>query len=199
MSQLSLLGREPAGFDASFASLRHVELGEGAWLDHVPGWLRGHADVFDALHASTRWRTSEEKLYGRTIATPRLIATLPDDGPGHAVLSPMRRVLEERYRETFPRVSLALYRDGRDSVAWHGDRVARTLPEALVATLSLGAPRRFLLRPKGGGHALVFELGAGDLLVMGGACQRTFQHSIPKVAHANPRIAVMFRPNWAER
>jgi alkylated DNA repair dioxygenase AlkB len=110
----------------------------------------------------------------------------------------MRRALSARYQETFVRVSFAYYRDGNDSVAWHGDTTARDLPEALVATVSLGQPRRFLLRPTEGGSSIAFPLGGGDLLVMGGTCQRTWRHAIPKVAEAGPRIAVMFRPIWAE-
>ncbi len=135
-------------------------------------------------------------MYDRTVVTPRLIAVLPDDGPGHPLLEAMQRSLSQRYRQRFERVSLALYRDGRDSVAFHGDRVARTLPNALVATVSLGAPRRFLMRPHGGGSSNAWNLGWGDLFVMGGDCQRTWQHAVPKVAHADPRISVMFRPRW---
>ena len=98
---------------------------------------------------------------------------------------------------TFPRLSLAYYRDGRDSVTFHGDTTARDLPEAIVATVSLGEPRRFLLRPRDGGRVRAFMLGWGDLIVMGGACQRTWRHAVPKVAHAGPRIAVMYRPIWS--
>src|SRR5262249_49454864 len=99
----------------------------------------------------------------------------------------------------FCRVSVACYRDGCDSVAWHGDQVARQLDEALVATVSVGAPRKFLLRKREGGRSLSFALGCGDLLVMGGTCQRTYQDSIPKVAYGEPRIAIMFRPSWDQR
>src|SRR5262249_40235264 len=103
-----------------------------------------------------------------------------------------------RYGTAFERVSLGLYRDGQDSVAWHGDYVARRISEAIVATVSVGAPRRFLLRPHGGGRSGAVSLGWGDLIVMGGSCQRTYQHSVPKVANAEPRIAIMFRPVWDE-
>jgi alkylated DNA repair dioxygenase AlkB len=74
------------------------------------------------------------------------------------------------------------------------------LPSALVATVSVGAPRRFLLRPNTGGTSLSFSLGRGDLLVMGGSCQRTWQHAVPKSRRVGdePRIAIMFRPDWAE-
>jgi alkylated DNA repair dioxygenase AlkB len=196
--QLSLLGNEPIAFDRRFAKLERTPLARGAWIDYAPGWVSGEAALFEALLGSTAWRSVEEPMYDKIVPVPRLVAMLPHDGPGHPLLEAMRKALSRRYRQEFTRVSLAFYRDGSDSVAWHGDRVARRMDEALVATVSLGGPRRFLLRPYGGGASLSWSLGLGDLLVMGGSCQRTWQHAIPKVAHGHPRIAIMFRPTWAE-
>jgi alkylated DNA repair dioxygenase AlkB len=173
-------------------------LADDAWFDYAPGWLAGHDQVFHTLLSSTHWRHERREMYDRIVDVPRLYAVLPEDGNGHAVLERARRALAARYGEEFPRTSLGYYRDGRDSVAWHGDYVARNLPSALVATISVGTPRRFLLRPKGGGASLALSLGWGDLLVMGGTCQRTWQHCVPKLQRAEPRIAVMFRPNWSE-
>jgi alkylated DNA repair dioxygenase AlkB len=194
--QLGLFGGESPDFDREFSAMRRVELAGGAWVDYQPGFIRGHAALFEALLQSTRFRIGEEQIYDKAVPTPRLIAGLPADGPGHPLLEEIRCALGGRYGEAFVRVSMALYRDGRDSVAFHGDRVARTLPEALVATVSLGAPRRFLMRPRGGGPSHAWNLGWGDLFVMGGTAQRTWQHGIPKVARAQPRLAVMFRPHW---
>jgi hypothetical protein len=194
--QLGLFGGESPDFDREFSAMRRVELAHDAWVEHQPGFIRGHEALFDALVRSTNFRIIEEQIYDKTLPTPRMIAGIPDDGPGHPLLEEIRRALEGRYGEAFVRVSMALYRDGRDSVAFHGDRVARTLPKALVATVSLGAPRRFLMRPRGGGPSQAWNLGWGDLFVMGGSAQRTWQHGIPKVAHAQPRLAVMFRPQW---
>ena len=67
-----------------------------------------------------------------------------------------------------------------------------------MAIVSLGAPRRFLLRPAGGGTSRAFDLGWGDLLVMGGTCQRTWEHAVPKMASAKPRMSVQFRPEVAD-
>lgn len=198
LPQPSLFGHEEPRCDESFGSLRRIEFANGAWVELVPGWLSGHARVFDALARETRWRSEERQMYDRKVDVPRLYAMLPEDGPLHPAIQSMRKALEHRYRSAFERVSLALYRDGRDSVAWHGDYVARRLPDALVATVSVGAPRRFLLRPHGGGRSFACSVGWGDLLVMGGTCQRTYQHSVPKVARAEPRIAIMFRPIWEE-
>jgi alkylated DNA repair dioxygenase AlkB len=186
----------PSSVDETFAGMRRTQLADGAWLEHQPGWVRGHDALFDDLERTTRWRSERRPMYDRIVDVPRLVAALPDDGPGHPLLDAIRRLLSARYGEAFARISLAFYRDGRDSVAFHGDTTARDLREAVVATVSLGAPRKLLLRPTAGGRSLPFPLGGGDLFVMGGTCQRTWRHGIPKVAESGPRIAVMFRPMW---
>jgi len=194
--QLGLFSRGDPAIDESFAGLHRLTLTEGAWIEHVPGWLRGQDALFDALEATTRWRHERRPMYDRVVDVPRLVAMLPDDGNGHPILETVRRALGRRYGQDFARTSLALYRDGQDSVALHGDQIARELPEALVATVSLGQPRKFLLKPAAGGSSLSFQLGGGDLYVMGGTCQRTWRHGVPKVPAAGPRMAVMFRPVW---
>lgn len=196
MRQLGLFASNQPGFDGSFAGMRRIALADGAWVDYAPGWVAGQDRLFEELERSTAWRTDRRWMYERMVDTPRLIASVPGDGPGHPEINRMAAVLGERYGETFRRVTLALYRDGNDSVAFHGDTVARDMDESLVATVSLGGPRRFLLKPAAGGRSISFALGGGDLLVMGGSCQRTWRHGIPKVSDAAPRIAVMFRPTW---
>src|SRR5688572_1353696 len=143
-AQLGLFGRGTAAFDQSFAEVERTALSRGAWFDYAPGWLRGHEQVFDALVGSMRWRQESRKMYDRTVDVPRLYALVPNDGEGHPVLEAIRLALSARYAEPLTRVSLGYYRDGADSVAWHGDYVARQLSTALVATVSVGAPRRFL-------------------------------------------------------
>jgi alkylated DNA repair dioxygenase AlkB len=192
--QLSLLGREPPSFDRSLAGLRRIALDDEAWIDLAPGWVRGHETLFEILAHTTRWQTHRREMYERVVDVPRLVASLPQDGPGHPILPRLQEALEAHYGIAFPHTTLALYRDGRDSVAFHGDYVAREMPEAIVATVSVGAPRKFLLRPVGGGPSRALKLGWGDLIVMGGTCQRTWQHAIPKIARAEPRLVIMFRP-----
>ena len=194
--QRSLFGGREVAVDGAFGTLRRRELDGGAWVDYAPGWLAGHDALLDHLVRTTTWQQPQREMYDRTVDVPRLCASLPDDGPGHPAVETMRRALSARYAVDLPHVSLGYYRDGRDSVAWHGDHVAREMDEALVATVSLGEPRRLLLRPTGGGVSVGFSLGWGDLFVMGGSAQRTWQHAVPKVAHADPRLAVMFRPTW---
>jgi len=180
-------------FGHDLARLSRIPLDRGAWVDHVPGWLDGHEALLDTLWSTTRWRSQRRRMYERIVDVPRLVATLPDDGPGHAILNEVAEALSARYGRPLFDVSLAAYRDGRDSVAFHGDRLGTARANAIVAILSLGFARRFLLRRAGGGSSRGFNLGAGDLLVMGGTCQLTWEHAVPKATHADLRISVQFR------
>ena len=136
-------------------------------------------------------------MYDRLVHVPRLLAVFPDDGPGHPVLHLASQVLSARYGLALRHLAVAYYRDGNDSVAMHGDKVGTAVDDCVIATLSMGEPRRFLLKPARGGPSLSYDLGWGDLLVMGGSCQRTWLHGIPKVARAAPRMSVQLRP-WLE-
>ena len=177
---------------ASFSRLR---LDDRSWVDVARHFLRGADTLFEGLRAGIDWVQYRRHMYDRMVDDPRLSHWYGGEEPmPHPVLASVRDDLAARYGVPFAGVGLNYYRDGRDSVAYHGDTTARDLPQALVATLSLGSPRRFLLRPTAGGRSLAFELGNGDLFVMGGTSQRTWRHGIPKVAKAGPRIAVMFRP-----
>ena len=197
-TQPSLLGGgDPAVDGGALARVRRMALDDDAWVEHLPGWVSGHEALLEHLVRTTAWRTERRLMYDRMVDVPRLVAALPADGPGHVVLEEIRSLLNARYETTFVNLSLGYYRNGSDSVAWHGDTTARDLPQAIVATISLGEPRKFLLRPRTrGSRAQTFMLGWGDLIVMGGSCQRTWEHSVPKVAHAWPRMAVMYRPEW---
>jgi alkylated DNA repair dioxygenase AlkB len=198
--QPSLLGGgAPAVDPAGLRRVRRIALDDEAWVEHLPGWVAGHEALLDHLARTTAWRSERRMMYDRMVDVPRLVAALPGDGPGHPVLDQIRAILNARYQTELVNLSLGYYRSGSDSVAWHGDTTARELPQAIVATVSLGEPRKFLLRGRAPNRARrphSFMLGWGDLIVMGGACQRTWEHSMPKVAHAWPRMAVMYRPEW---
>ena len=184
------------GVDESFSELTRVELDPTSWVDHAPGWVTGSDELFAELLATTPWRSRSRHLYGRKVEEPRLTAgwSASTGRPLEpTVLERMRRLLSARYDVELDSMGLNLYRDGRDSVAWHGDRIAKEIAQPVVAIVSLGEPRRFLLRPRDGGGTTAFLLGRGDLLVTGGACQRRWQHSVPKVASAGARISVTFR------
>jgi alkylated DNA repair dioxygenase AlkB len=175
-------------------------LTRGAWVDCRRNWLPGADDVFATLVADVPWRAERRQMYDRVVDVPRLVHTYAAGEPlPHPTLEKARSALSAHYQpvlgEPFVTAGCCYYRDGRDSVAWHGDTIGRgRTHDTLVAIVSLGDPRRLALRPRGGGESLSFELGHGDLLVMGGSCQRTWEHAVPKVAHAGPRISVQFRP-----
>jgi alkylated DNA repair dioxygenase AlkB len=193
--QPTLLAGTAIELDGSFAGMRRHALAEEAWVDHAPGWCRGADTLFAELLEGTPWVERTVRMYDRTLPEPRLtyrwlLGRGPDPPP---VLASMARLIGDRYGPRLTQIGVNLYRDGSDSVAWHGDRVARELPEAVVALVSLGALRPFRLRPTGGGPSVAFLPGPGDLLVMGGSCQRTWQHSVPKVRSAGARISVQFR------
>jgi len=192
--QGSLFGATAPHVDPTFAGIERIDLGAGAWLDHLPGWLRGHDQVMDELVRVAPWRSGDRPMYDRIVAIPRLTAwwRTPFDG-APPIVPTLRDALAERYATNFTSCGCNLYRDGGDSVAWHGDRIDTRVPLHHIAIVSVGEPRKLLLRPKGGGPSRRFDLGDGDLFVMGGTCQRTFEHCVPKVAAAGPRISITFR------
>lgn len=190
--QPTLLGSEPPQFDPTLHGARRRFLGAGAWVDVVPGWCSGADSLFDQVLASAPWREPADRpMYDRIVAVPRLIATRWEGVP--RLLTQAGWCLGRHYGRRLPSITANLYRDGRDSVAWHGDQVRHHRQDTVIAILSLGSPRKLLLRPVGGGPSVGYELHGGDLLVMGGTCQSTWQHCIPKRAHAGPRVSVMFR------
>lgn len=180
--------------DPAFTGASRRDLGSGAWLDVVPGWVSGADALFEEVLSEGPWAEHERTMYDRVVAEPRLTTRAWTDPP--PPIPTLARELSERYGTELSVVSANLYRDGRDSVAWHGDRHGQRVDETVVAILSLGSPRRFLLRPKGGGPSLRLVPRPGDLLVLGGTCQRTWQHSVPKCTAAGPRISVMFRESY---
>jgi alkylated DNA repair dioxygenase AlkB len=177
------------------------QLTRGAWVDVLPGWVNGSDEVFGDLVRSVPWHAERRAMYDQVVDVPRLLSwygegqTLPHPVL-HQALDALSRHYEVELGEPFATAGLCYYRDGRDSVAWHGDTIGRSrFHDTLVAIVSFGAARRLLLRPRLGGGSLGFALGHGDLLVMGGSCQRTWQHAIPKTARpVGPRISVQFRP-----
>ncbi|HEX6932030.1 MAG TPA: alpha-ketoglutarate-dependent dioxygenase AlkB [Streptosporangiaceae bacterium] len=191
-----------SGQFAGLDEAARIVLSHGAWLEVVPGWLRGADDLFERLIGAVPWRAERRWMYDQVVDVPRLLCHYGDGEPlPDPVLADARHALDGRYRqeigESLCTAGLCLYRDGRDSVAWHGDTSGRRVRETVVAIVSLGTPRALLLRPRRGsaGQTLRYLVGHGDLLVMGGTCQRTWEHAVPKTARpTGPRISVQFRP-----
>jgi alkylated DNA repair dioxygenase AlkB len=177
-------------------------LTRGAWLDHRPGWVQGSDELFLRLVEQVPWHAERRPMYERVVDVPRLLKFY---GEGEALPDPLLEEIRERlnahYRpepkDRFVTAGFCYYRDGRDSVAWHGDTIGRSrVEDTMVAIVSLGTPRPLMLRQKGGGaETLRYPLGHGDLVVMGGSCQRTWEHAIPKTAKSvGPRISIQLRP-----
>ena len=182
--------------DRSFAGLRRVQLDQTAWVDHAPGWVSGSDVVFEQILEGRDWAQRSRRMYDQKVQEPRL--TAPWNAKSGEPLTPpvledIRVALTQRYEREFDSVGFNLYRDGRDSVAWHADHIRKEVEDPIVALVSFGEPRKFMLRPKQGGASRSFLLGGGDLLVTGGKTQRTWEHSVPKVARAGPRISLAYR------
>jgi alkylated DNA repair dioxygenase AlkB len=197
------VGDQPPAFGQLAGHLRRTPLAHGAWVDHLPGWLTGSDELFLDLVDRVPWKAERRQMYDRVVDVPRLLKFY---GEGERLPNPLlleaRTLLDEQYAEElgepFRTSGLCYYRDGRDSVAWHGDRIGRgRTQDTMVAILSLGESRKLMLRPNGGGagRTLGFTLGHGDLLVMGGSCQRTWEHCVPKSTRpCGPRISIQYRP-----
>lgn len=191
--QPSLLGLGEPAVRAG-APVERVELDDRCWVDLGRGWLDGADTLLDLLVERVEWAQHRRWMYGRMVDDPRLTARLGhDDALPHPVLDDIRAALEQRYRIELGGVGLNFYRDGRDSVAPHRDRELRDVEDGLVAIVTLGGTRPFLVRPHGGGRSRDLSPASGDLLVMGGAMQAHWEHGVPKVAHAQPRISCTWR------
>ena len=166
--QRQLLDSGEPSFDAAFDGVERFDLGRGAWIDFLPRWVRGSDRLFEDLEAGVGWQRHQMMMYDRMVEQPRLSAPLtPEEWARWPALSAIAAALSERYRKPFTTCWVNLYRDGNDSVAWHGDRIGRVRSDAVVAILSLGSDRTLLLRPNGGGHSISFAMRSGDLVVQG--------------------------------
>lgn len=191
--QPNLFADSPA-LDLRFSTLRRYWLDQTSWVDHAPGWLSGGDELFGELLEQGEWRQRVVTMWDNVVLEPRLTMRWPDrDWP--EILEQARAALETRYQKPYASVSVNLYRDGRDSVAWHRDRIHHSLETPQVATISLGATRTFRLRPfnHDRGKPLTLTPANGDLIVMGGRCQQDWEHIVPKCAAALPRMAVTVR------
>lgn len=198
--QGNLLGADQPQW-RDLAGCERIDLGRGAWVDRLPGWLSGADEAIPELLRGVPWRSERRAMYDAVVDVPRLTAYYPRYRalPSEVLVEAGDRLTRHygvRGHEDFETAGLCLYRTGADSVAWHGDRLGRGAAEdLLVAVLSLGSQRRFALRPRGGGTAVSFTVRDGDLLVMGGSCQRTWDHCVPKTrTAAGARISVQYRP-----
>lgn len=176
------------------AHFEHIDLGGGAWVDVSRSWLGGADDLCERLISGVTWRQRRRRMYDRVVDEPRLVRWYrAEDRLPEQALAWFRLAVGRRYQVRFGALGLNYYRHGQDSVAWHADRELRHLADTRVAIVTLGSARPFLLRPKGGGRSIDLRPSSGDLLVMGGTCQATWEHCVPKTAAAGPRISASVR------
>lgn len=189
--QLDLFAvRRPGGFAGGE---RHM-LDEGSWVDHFPGWLPVTGPLHGALAELGAWEQRSRWMFTKNVIEPRLTAEYDAIATaGVPELVDIAEAISRHYGVVYDSAWMNLYRDQEDATGWHADRPANLLPTAIVPVLSLGATRRFLLRKAGGGKSTTFEVATGDLVVMGGRCQRDWVHMVPREPFpTGPRISVNF-------
>jgi len=180
------------------ATPERLALDAGSWVDRTRCWLGGADELCELLVESVSWRQGRRTMYDREVDDPRLSCWFREgDALPHPVLDAARAALTQHYGHRFGNPGLNLYRDGSDSVAFHRDRELRRLDDTMVAILTLGARRPFLVRPHGGGRSRDLAPASGDLLVMGGRCQLDWEHGVPKVSRSGVRLSVSWR--WTSR
>jgi alkylated DNA repair dioxygenase AlkB len=184
---------------------------EGAELALIEHWLvPSEADALLArLRTGISWENHRIRMFGREVASPRLSCWIGDPDASYVysrtrfephpwpdVLLDLRERVEQACGARFNSVLANLYRDGRDAMGWHSDDEPELGPQPVIASLSLGEPRRFLLRTReGGARAQELTLGHGSLLRMAGDTQRHYRHALPRMARVTTaRINLTFRP-----
>jgi alkylated DNA repair dioxygenase AlkB len=196
--QGGLFDEFPTVIDHSFHGALRVQLDETSWIEHVPNWISGSERLFKDLLRSAPWQQRSRWMYTRDVIEPRLTAQYPRvSGAPVSIMREITAALSLRYASRYESLWMNLYRDHRDSTAWHADRIGRVTPHCVVPVLSLGATRTFLIRPaEGGGKSVTLHPASGDLIVMGGRCQVDWRHAVPKqAAPSGPRISINFKPS----
>lgn len=193
----------PPAIDSTFAAIQRTQLDAHSWIDYCPGWVTGADALFEDMVARGSWGQRTVTMYEKKMLEPRLTAAFSNDvnDPGTPPeLVTMTSLLSERYGALFDRIWVNLYRDGSDSVAWHRDRNGKVHRNPLVATVSLGARRTFHVRRRGTTTiAHTFHPGQGDLVMMGGAMQHDWEHTVPKTTKAvGARMSITIRHSQGE-
>jgi alkylated DNA repair dioxygenase AlkB len=190
-----------------------IALASDAWLEHEPAWIAADEpnEILHALRNELAWEQREIVLFGRRILQPRLIAWAGEVGYRYSgqtlepraftpIVQQLLARVRDRARVPFNHVLVNRYRSGSDSMGFHADDEPELGPDPVVATVSLGVPRRLVLKPRRGSRRerYVFDLGHGSLLIMGGTCQRHYLHGVPRQPEVTgERISLTFR--WLHR
>ncbi|HTB09033.1 MAG TPA: alpha-ketoglutarate-dependent dioxygenase AlkB [Acidimicrobiales bacterium] len=200
-TQVGLFDDLPTSIDPTFANAQRIDLDQWSWIEFVPSWVTGSDRLFRDILRTAPWEQRSRWMYTQDVTEPRLTAqySRTSEAP-QVILREIAAAFTRRYHSGYRSLWMNLYRDEHDSTAWHGDRIGRVTPNCVVPVLSLGASRRFLIRPLEGGKSMTFHPGAGDLIVMGGRCQVEWVHSVPKQATpSGARISINFKPTALRR
>ncbi|WP_411994758.1 alpha-ketoglutarate-dependent dioxygenase AlkB family protein [Agarivorans sp. DSG3-1] len=176
---------------------------------HHRQWLNSEASALAYQHMLHKlpWQQHQIKIFGKTCLEPRLSLWIGDantayrysgewraPAPWPSFLMPIKLAVQHKCQQQFNSVLLNYYRDGHDYMGWHSDNEKQLGERPVIASLSLGEPRRFLFRNKVENHKHEYLLESGDLLIMNGLCQQQWQHSLPKALRVKqPRINLTFR------
>ena len=190
MLQATLFGSLPFHLGDLVATAQRTQLDDDCWVDHAPGWVQGADDLYATIRDSLAWRSHRRWIVDSEVVEPRLSTNITEPS---TALQEIGHCLTDHYGVDLVASWANLYRDGRDSVAWHGDRFRPGAVHETVALASFGGPRTLRIRPRGGGPSRPWNLASGDLLVMGGPTQHRFEHCIPKTAGSGGRISVAYR------
>jgi alkylated DNA repair dioxygenase AlkB len=195
--------QQPAINIVAFDGATVHQFDEGSSITEVRGLVTGHDELLRRLGELTGWEQRRRWMYNREVDEPRLTHEYRDLGTAPAFLVNVAAALSEYCGVPYDGIWMNWYRDHRDSTSWHADRPANVPQTAIVPVLSLGAKRRFLIRPNAGGRShppslrspqrTTFVPAGGDVLIMRGRCQRDWVHSVPKQqSPAGPRMSVNF-------
>ncbi len=189
-------------------AVERVSLPPTSWVEVMPGFIRRAEATFRELHDLLTWQQTEVLRYDRYVPERRLGSAVRADA--HPTLRQVDLHLRSRFRVAFTGVAAILYRNGEDFQGLHSDREMRWLDETLIAIVVLGQRRPFVLRRRAAGGVpvervpsgsdpgdIVLMPGEGDMLVMGGACQREWLHGVPQASTDQPRISLTWR--WTSR
>jgi alkylated DNA repair dioxygenase AlkB len=186
--------------DSRFSTARRTVIDAYSWVEVVPGWMSGARTLLEHLATGVPWLQRDRRLFDQTFREPRLTAEYQNLRDAPQALADAAQALSQHYGIEYDSLWLNLYRNGQDSTGWHRDRFSCRRSECIVPVLTLGARRRFLIKPRTGGSSIAFKPGSGDLIVMGGRCQEDWLHSVPKeLGIAERRISVNFQSSMQAR
>jgi alkylated DNA repair dioxygenase AlkB len=182
-------------FDNDFAEVHRHDLDEHSWIEVSPRLIHSPERLFTSLLNSLDGTQRQRWIYDRKLDEPRLTADYPDiDTAPVTALRTLADRFSAVYDIPYDGAWVNLYRDQRDSTSWHGDAITCKRSNCTVPVLTLGHPRRFLIKPRDGGPSTRFVPASGDLIVMRGRCQSDWRHAVPKQnPPAGPRISVNFQ------